>query len=510
MLPSQFQDNMKKEEDLKRALKGRIEIAKYLRDVVEENAKRIKDSSGADSELKQDAEKLGNFIEMIRSGKPVDAGDVAKFARLFNDEITIDGAARPQLVAMCKYMGLSTYGNDPLLRFKLRSRLNTIKKDDMQIMWEGGVNSLTDDEVIKACQDRGIRTIDQANKQYINKKHLRDQLTGWLDLSQQKEIPSSLLIMSRAFFYDGLQETLGSLPEEVIMEVKQAESNQERLDEARRQAKLIAMESEAEEIKEREDEERRKKKKEEEDAAAAAEEEEEIAKANADTDTAAENNATGDVEVMKKADELEAKLKEEFFSHPTSAATAAADSEEPVPVSVSVPVQEEKNEEELHKETEDIRKLLVSLGELASESAVEKERAELANLKEELSEAETVIAETGSAAGSELKRFKTVVRKLEREVEKVDAVVGLRMKLLDQDNDGMMSFEECKNIMNVIVGSPDDKLVSETLRRLDADADGNISKNDLKRLLLEVQGESSALGSPPSSSSSSSTNSPPQ
>jgi len=74
----------------------------------------------------------------------------------------------------------------------------------------------------------------------------------------------------------------------------------------------------------------------------------------------------------------------------------------------------------------------------------------------------------------------------------------------------MMSFEECKNIMNVIVGSPDDKLVSETLRRLDADADGNISKNDLKRLLLEVQGESSALGSPPSSSSSSSTNSPPQ
>ena len=45
MLPSQFQDNMKKEEDLKRQLKARIEIAKYLRDVVEEKAKYIKASS---------------------------------------------------------------------------------------------------------------------------------------------------------------------------------------------------------------------------------------------------------------------------------------------------------------------------------------------------------------------------------------------------------------------------------------------------------------------------------
>lgn len=44
MLPSQFQDQMKKEEDLKRRLKGRLELAKYLRDVVEEKAKTIKAS----------------------------------------------------------------------------------------------------------------------------------------------------------------------------------------------------------------------------------------------------------------------------------------------------------------------------------------------------------------------------------------------------------------------------------------------------------------------------------
>lgn len=44
MLPSQFQDQMKKEEDLKRSLKGRLELAKYLSDVVEERAKTIKAS----------------------------------------------------------------------------------------------------------------------------------------------------------------------------------------------------------------------------------------------------------------------------------------------------------------------------------------------------------------------------------------------------------------------------------------------------------------------------------
>lgn len=44
MLPSQFQDQMKQEEDMKRSLKGRLELAKYLRDVVEEKAKTIKAS----------------------------------------------------------------------------------------------------------------------------------------------------------------------------------------------------------------------------------------------------------------------------------------------------------------------------------------------------------------------------------------------------------------------------------------------------------------------------------
>lgn len=44
MLPSQFQDQMKEAEDLKRRLKARLELAKYLREVVEEKAKLVKAS----------------------------------------------------------------------------------------------------------------------------------------------------------------------------------------------------------------------------------------------------------------------------------------------------------------------------------------------------------------------------------------------------------------------------------------------------------------------------------
>ena len=436
-------------------------------------------------ELQQDAESLENFIDAIRSGKAVDSAEVSKFARLFNDEITIDGAARPQLVAMCKYLNLSPYGHDQFLRFKLRSRLNTIIRDDMQIMWEGGVNSLTDDEVMKACQDRGIQTIG------VQKTDLREQLKDWLHLSRRREIPSSLLIMSRAFFYsetDGLKETLGSLPEEVIMDVKQAAASErsetstvERLEEARRQAKLIAIESEAEERKEREDEEKRKKK----------EEQEQL---SVDDGTTATTSPTEPA--IAEAEEREAKLKKEFFdAKPTEATTPTEGvmvSGSPAPEAAE-DVTPEMNEEERFKEQNDIRKLLVSLGELASESAVEKEREELVELKAELAEAEAVVKESGTSTGLDLRRFKSLVKKLEREVERVDAVVGLRMKLLDKDNDGVMSLDEVKNIMGVIAGNPDDDLVTETLTRLDADADGNISREDLKRLLKELQGESSAL-----------------
>ena len=412
-------------------------------------------------------------------------------------------------------MGLSPYGHDHFLRFKLRSRLNSISRDDMQIMWEGGVDSLTDEEVIKACRDRGIRTLG------TSKNRLRRQLKDWLDLSQKKEIPGSLMIMSRAFLYtgaDGLKETLGSLPEDVIMDVKQAAdagegTNLERLEEARRQAKLIEMESEVERRKEREDEEKRRKKEEDEAERLEVEriEADRAAKEKVEGEHVMETAASAqpsphsisDAEATKKTEAHEAKLRAQIFDDPAevrrivdgespeSPAVPSEDATTQVTPQVSVGVSEpvEKDEEEIQRERETIKRILLSLGELSSESAVEKERGELRSLKAELAEAEAAVKEAGESDGSDLRGFKSVVRKLEREVERVDAVVGLRMKLLDKDTDGLMTLEECKNVMSVIAGDRDDAIVSETLQRLDADADGNISRQDLSRVLEELQDE---------------------
>lgn len=440
-------------------------------------------------DLKKEATDLTDFLDSIRSGKYVDASEVARFARFFNDELTIEGAARPQLIAMCKYMGISPYGHDLFLRFKLRSKLNGIKRDDMEIMWEGGVESLTDEEVSKACQDRGIREVDT--------RRMRRELSDWLDLSQSKEIPGSLLIMSRAFLYttdleakeksnsDGLVETLGSLSEDVIMDAKKAadvgdETTVERLAETLRQAQLIEVESQREAQKEKEDKEKRKKK----------ETEEEAIRAQTQLSTEAQEQGDqvpdepiADKAVMDKVRLAEDKLSEAIIGVSGGSGSAP----ESLKAKLELPEEAEMDEEEEQKERDGIREMLESLEALASDSAVEKERDELRDLKIALSSAETTIRVTEGVESADFRRLKGLVSRLEREIERVDTKVGLRMKLLDKDNDGLMSLNECKDVMKLIAGERDDELVEETLQKLDADDDGNISREDLKRVLREMQ-----------------------
>lgn len=439
-------------------------------------------------------------MDAIRHGKDVSSSNVSRFAKFFNDELTIDGAARPQLIAMCKYMGISPYGHDMFLRFKLRSRLNAIKKDDMEIVWEGGVDSLTDGEVAKACRDRGIR--EEASSQWMRK-----QLADWIELSQKREIPSSLLIMSRALLYsrsdeyaeEGLRETLGSMPDDVIMDVKQAAdvrdgSTQERLAETLRQARLIEIESERLARKEKDDEEKRKKREElEKEREKDAEEESmEVSGSNEPQDEKPDETIV-DKEVMKKVEKIEAELSRVVMG------TGAIGSEEKDKDKEGKDEVEVIDEEEALKERDRIRNLLVSLGQLSSDSSVEAEREDLRHLKVQLAEAEGIVKGTEGENTTEMRRFKTLVTKLEREIERVDTKVGLRMKLLDQDNDGVMSLEECKQAMSVIADDCDDDVIEKTLQRLDADADGNISRADLARLLHDMQFEYGVVEEPPQS-----------
>jgi len=553
MLPSQFQDAMKAEEDLKRQLKVKIELAKYLRDVVEEKARVLKNSSSAGEAVRADAEALTGFLAAIRDGKRVDPADVNRFARLFSDEITLEGAVRPQLVAMCKYMGLSPYGADPFLRYKIRSRLNSIAKDDMQIQWEGGVDRLTEDEVARACRDRGIRTVG------ISPRWRARQLKEWLEMSQSREIPASLMILSRAFLFSDVSEALGSLPDGVIDDVKSKSAGEltsaERLEEVRRQRKLI----EAEEEREARAEAEKAAEKEKKEAAAAAAAAEAEAKAEADaaepTDGAAADAdaaavpAAGDGELLSDeqlaqkmaAEGADAPAPAEAAPTPADEATAAAPDAKPAAdkpaeaakddAAADAPAEEEDSqvsaEERKVAQDEVIGRIAVSLGDLSSTSAVESERLELESLKAELAAAESTIRSTteeGKAAdagadgdeaaaapaevpvdGPELRRLRKLVKNLERDVQRVDSKVGLKLKLLDADNDGVISLEEATAGLAVLAGDVDEAAIRETLRRLDADEDGNFNRGDLRRLMKELQdGPSSSSSSSASASASAS------
>ena len=56
-----------------------------------------------------------------------------KFAKLFEDEITLDNLTRQQLRACCTMLGITPIGTDALLRFLLEMKLRGLLADDKVI-----------------------------------------------------------------------------------------------------------------------------------------------------------------------------------------------------------------------------------------------------------------------------------------------------------------------------------------------------------------------------------------
>lgn len=217
MLPSTFQDKLKKEESMKMELQMRLAVAGFFQETMTEMAKKKKKDANGEGSAGKD---VLDFIEKARLGEPLPNETVIRIAGHFKDELTLANINRPQLVSMCQYMGLQPYGADAFLRFQLRTKLRAIKEDDRRILWEG-IDSLTMLELREACQERGMRTIGLTEYGY------KRQLQEWLDLSIQKNIPISLLIMSRAFMLtskyahpeDVLKSSMSSLDSDTINEV---------------------------------------------------------------------------------------------------------------------------------------------------------------------------------------------------------------------------------------------------------------------------------------------------
>lgn len=159
-----------------------------------------------------------------------------KFSSLFENKLTLDNLDRPQLVGLCKLLGISTLGPDYYLRFSLHMKLRALEADDKLIQDEG-IDNLTTEELQAACRERGMRSLG------VSVERLRSQLQQWLDLHLNQRIPSTILLVSRALYLpenipqeDILKAAIQSLPKAIdsVTAVKIAEVSGERVDNTQR------------------------------------------------------------------------------------------------------------------------------------------------------------------------------------------------------------------------------------------------------------------------------------
>lgn len=191
MLPTTFRDELKHEEELKKRLKAKLEVARFLQDTVKVMAKGLKQSRSGYTREK--ADKLYDFMKKVRSGDAtVTNDDITRFSRLFGDEFTLDHISRGQLTNMCKFVGLSPYGTDSYLRRQLKDKLKELKADD-KVIYKEGLSSLSLSELQSISRARGMRA--DTNDRELLERHIND----WLELSLNAKLPPSLLVLSRAF-----------------------------------------------------------------------------------------------------------------------------------------------------------------------------------------------------------------------------------------------------------------------------------------------------------------------
>ncbi|KAF8050485.1 hypothetical protein N665_1960s0006 [Sinapis alba] len=458
MLPSTFQDKMKEEEALKRRLNARMEYAKFLQDTVKEMAKEVQTSRSG--EIKKTAEDLDGFMNKVRRGVGVSNDEILGFAKLFNDELTLDNINRPRLVNMCKYMGISPFGTDAYLRYMLRKRLQEIKKDDKLIKAEG-VESLSEAELRQACRYRGMLQLGSVEE-------MRLQLIDWLDLSLNHSVPSSLLILSRSFSMSGklkpeeaVQATLSSLPDEVLDTVGvTALSSEDSVSERKRKLEYLEMQEEL--IKEEEDE-----------------EEEEMAKmkesASSQKDVALDEmlaSTAKDANEQVKAKTLE---KHEQLCELSRALAVLASAS-------SVSMEREEFLKLVKKEV-DLYNSMVEKG--GTDDEEEARKAYLAAREDSDRSAQKAIADKTSSAL--LDRVESMLQKLEKEIDDVDNKIGNRWRLLDRDYDGKVSPDEVASAAMYLKDTLGKEGIQELIQNLSKDKDGKILVEDLVKLASEIE-----------------------
>ncbi|KAF9171650.1 hypothetical protein BGX20_007194 [Mortierella sp. AD010] len=526
MLPSTFEDKFAEEEKKRKLLKMRLEMAKFLQETIEESG--IPGSSRAEA-----VKEFGDFFRKVRTtGDQASTDELIRVAKLFRDELTLDNLSRPQLVSMCRYMNLNAFGTDNFLRYQIRNQMNSIKQDDNLIMSEG-VDSLTTRELQAACASRGIRTTG------VSTARLRSELQQWLELNLTYAIPSSLLILSRAFSFsdnkesatpvEALQATLSSLPDSLltetelhVSELEGAATTRQKLEVLEQQEELIADEL----AQEKKEEEARKARKEEARIKKEAEEREKQKAQEAagspvtatPTDIPAFDKSTQAAEAagtpaaqagapelltdaqvaaqMAKDSEATTGAKEpQQAAKPADVPAAAAPT--PAAATGAPPVTKPVEDEDAARMTEEqLLELREALCIMSSRSAVLEEREELEDLKEDRMEYKEDIEELAQVQRREHKvskrlgsRLEKMIAKLDQELQAYDAAVGNKLQAFQANERGELTVKDIEEALKVIKHAPGAENIKQIVKKLDADGDGLVLLSHIVELADLVEQE---------------------
>ncbi|KAL6527166.1 hypothetical protein OROGR_016256 [Orobanche gracilis] len=469
MLPSTFQDKLKEEEALKRRLNAKIEYAKFLQETVKEMAKEVQNSRSG--ETKRTAEDLDEFLSRVRIGARVSNEEILGFAKLFNDELTLDSISR--FAAPCEYVqvhGYQLYWNGHLFAVYATAEIaedkewRQIKNDDKMIQAEG-VESLSAAELLEDCRERGMLGVRSVEE-------MRQQLRDWLDLSLNHSVPSSLLILSRAFTVSGkvrpeeaVQATLSSLPDEVVDTVGVASlPSEDSVLERRRKLDFLEMQEEL--IKEEEEK-----------------EEEELARKKESTgvevDVALEEMV---VPTAREAQQARAKAldKQEHLCELSRALAVLASAS-----SVS-----REREEFLRLVNKEIELYNSMVDKDATDGEVEAMKAYKAARDESEDGAE--LSEHNLVSSALRDKVDAMLQNLEKEIDDVDAKIGDHWRILDRDYDGKVTPEEVAAAAMYLKDTLGKEGVQELISNLSKDPDGKILVEDIVRLGSRVDGGTAA------------------
>ncbi|KAK6116776.1 hypothetical protein DH2020_049509 [Rehmannia glutinosa] len=463
MLPSTFQDKMKEQEALKRRLNAKIEYAKFLQETVKEMAKEVQNSRSG--ETKKTAEDLDEFLNRVRIGARVSNEEILGFAKLFNDELTLDNISRPRLVNMCKYMGITSIGTDTYLRYMLRKRLQSIKNDDKMIQAEG-VESLSEAELREDCRERGMLGV-------LSVEEMRQQLRDWLDLSLNHSVPSSLLILSRAFTVsrklrpeEAVQATLSSLPDEVVDTVGVTSlPSEDSVSERRRKLDFLEMQEELIKVEEEEEKEEEERKK---------------SSAGVEVDVALKEMVIPTAREAQQEARARALDKQEQLCELSRALAVLASAS-------SVSREREEFLRLVNKEIELYNSMVDKDG---TDGKVEAMKAYKAARDESEDGAE--VSEHNMVSSALVDKVDAMLHNLKKEIDDVDAKIGDHWRILDRDYDGKVTPEEVAAAAMYLKDTLGKEGVQELISNLSKDADGKILVDDIVRLGSRVEGGTTA------------------